>query len=392
MAAIFERGPGLSTTVAHINSTLSARQTAITYNHTSNPYFSLGSGTYSYQSIYLQDTMRITTSDWMYSAVDQMTLGTQQPDWSQDGWSFTPVDVQKLPSVRTSAASQPQDNASSFLASTANVTLVTSALRARLQCSKVNTESPSWFTTNEINLFPGENSTEAKDTRDRLNRTGFILPQTVFNGTDHETSIFSRTSTIHCCSNGTDLDGRAAVGYWSQMNTTAWWGFEASLGPSAWVDYGPQKWPPNFAVKWIVGPTTISNVTAYTNGAPSMYKIMQFKEVPPMAFLDCKPVIEKANAQVVLAHGQGQILDFTILDEPRELADPWAAHFRHANESNPKDTIATVRYEIYRTVKGCEALCTDLRQLRKLLPHSTSWCVQYCTIGNLHWILPTFRL
>ena len=363
MAAIFERGPGLSTTVAYIDSTLAARQTPITYNHTSNIFYSLGSGTYSYQSNFLQDTMRITTSDWMYSALDQMTLGTQQPDWSQDGWSFTPVDVQKLPSVRnysTSAASQPQDNASSFLASTANVTLETSALRARLQCSKVDTENPSWFTTNEIDLFPGENSTEAKDIRDRLNRTGYILPSTVFNNTAHETSIFSRTSTIHCCSNGTDPDGRAAVGYWSQMNTTAWWGFEASLGPSAWVDYGPQEWPPNFAVKWIVGPTTISNVTAYTNGAPSNYKIMQFKEVPPMAFLDCKPVIEKANAQVVLAHGQGQILDFTILDEPQELADPWAAHFRHANESNPKDTIATVRYDIHQTAKAREALYTDL--------------------------------
>jgi hypothetical protein len=364
MAAIFERGPGFTTTVAHVNSTLAARQTPITYNHTSNPYYSLGSSTYSYQSVFLQDIMRITTSDWMYSALDQMTLGTQQPDWSQDGWSFTPVGVHELPSVRnysTSTTSQPQDNPSSFLSSTANMTLITSALLARLQCNKVNTENPAWFTTNEINFFPKENSTEAKDIRDRLNRTGYILPRTVFDSTKYETSIFSRTSTIQCCSNDTDPDGRAAVGYWSQMNTSAWWGFEASLGGSAWVDYGPEEWPPNFAVKWIVGNTAISNVTAYTNGAPSEYKIMQFKQVPPMAFLDCKPIIEQANAQVILAHGQRQILDFKILDEPRALVNPWTAHFRHVNESNPKDKIATVRYDISRTVKRCAALYTDPR-------------------------------
>ena len=66
-----------------------------------------------------------------------------------------------------------------------------------------------------------------------------------------------------------------------------------------------------------------------------------------MAFLDCKPIIEQANAQVVLAQGRDQILDFKILDEPRALVDPWTDHFRHANESNPKDAIATVRYDIY---------------------------------------------
>ncbi|KAF2998237.1 hypothetical protein E8E13_005769 [Curvularia kusanoi] len=308
---------------------------------------------YTGQATFLQDMMRITTSGWMYSALDQITLGTEQPDWSHDGWSFTPVDSQGLPSIRnysTSASSQPWSNASSLLVSTANVTMTTSALRARLQCSKVETRNPSWFVINEIDLFSGfypKNSTVAKDTTDRLNRTGYVLPHTIFNDTAHETSVFSRTSAIQCCSNKTDPEGRAAVGYWSQMNTTAWWGFDASLGKSAWVDYGPAEWPPSFAIKWIVGPTTTSNVTVYTNGAPSDYKIMQFKEVPPMAFLDCKPVIEEADAQIVLSHGEGRILDYKVLGEPRALVDPWTAHFRHVNESNPKDSIATVSYGSY---------------------------------------------
>ncbi|KAJ8110327.1 hypothetical protein OPT61_g6806 [Boeremia exigua] len=349
MAAMFERGPGIITTVAHVNSTYAARQSPLTYNHSTNFLYASGIA-YSYQSQFLQDAMRVTTSDWLYSALDQITLDSQQPDWSRDGWSFTPVNLDSLPSIRNFSTSSPtsaQDDASSLPVVLVNSTLTTSALRARLQCEKVETETPSWFVKNEIDLFPRDNSTEAKDIRDRLRRAGYILPHTVFNGSEYETSVFSRTSAIQCCSNETDPEGRAAVGYWSQMNTSAWWASDPSMGASSWANFGPDAWPPNFAVKWIAGPTTTTNVTVYTNAAPSFYKIMQFKEVPPMAFLSCKPIIEKAEANIVLAHGTGQVLDFKILGELQAQTDPWAAHFRHANESDPMDTIATVSYGSY---------------------------------------------
>lgn len=339
MAAIFERGPGVATTVAYVNTTYAIRQAPMTYNHSVNTFYTLGRE-YGSQGPFLQDAMRIKTSDWLYSALDQITLDAQQPAWSRDGWSFAPIDVESLPSVRTPNS---EDTTGPIPISAANSTFTTSALRAQLRCDKVETENPSWFEKNEIDLFPRENSTEADNVREKLRRAGYILPRTVFNNSIHETSFFSRTSTIQCCSNETDPDGRAAVGYWSQMNTSAWWGMEGTLGLSAWIDFGPDSWPPNFAVKWIAGPTTTSNVTAYTNGGASDYKIMQFKEVPPMAFLTCKPIIEKGDAKIVLAHRTGQVLDFEILSEPQEQLDPWTAHFRHANESNIKDTIATVR-------------------------------------------------
>jgi hypothetical protein len=342
MAAIFERGPGIATTIAYANNAYIPRQTSITYNHTVNPFFGLEKF-YPHHSLFLQDAMRITTSDWLYSALDQITLDSQQPAWSRDGWSFTRVDMTSLPSTRNFSASDTDENTGPSFVSLANSTLTTSALRARLQCDRVETENPTWFTTNEVDLFSNENNTEAREIKDRLNRTGYILPHTVFNNTEHETSVFSRTSTIQCCSNDTDPAGRAAVGYWSQMNTTAWWAQDVTLGLSGWVGYGPENWPPNFAVKWIVGPTTTSNVTAYTNGAASKYKIMQFTEIPPMAFLDCKPVIEKADAKVTLAHGTGQVLDFEILGDPQAQTEPWSAHFRHLNESDSTNQIATVR-------------------------------------------------
>lgn len=396
MAAIFERGPGITTLSASVNSSHALRQSPLTYNHTLNFYYTLGS-TYSGQAPFLQDTMRIMTSDWMYSALDQITLDSPQPAWSRDGWSFTPVDLESLPFVSHSNGfndTASKGSTGALSASVTNLTLTTSALRARLQCESVETKDPSWLEENEVDLFPRENSTEAKDARDRLRRAGYILPHTVFNGTAHETSIFSRTSTIQCCSNETDASGRAAVGYWSQMNASAWWGFDATLGFSAWTGYGPDVWPPNFAVKWIAGPTTTTNVTVYTDGAASNYKIMQFKEVPPMAFLSCKPVIETAHAKLVLAHGSGQVLDFEILDEPQEQLEPWAAHFRHVNESDTKDTIATVRYVSIRhlfSISNSIVDDTNLRQLWELLPDSTSGSVQHRASSRTNRLLLTFR-
>jgi hypothetical protein len=344
IAAIFERGPGSTTSVAHATSTYAIRQAPLFYNYSKSGFNNLHD--HGVQSPFLQDTMRIVTSDWLYSALDQISLDSEQPSWSRDGWSFTPVDMDSLPPVsnlsRSSASSAETDNRA-LLVSTANSTLTTSALRARLECGNVETRNPLWFTKNEVDLFSFENSTDATAVKDRLNRTGYILPSTIFENTTRQTSIYSRASKVICCSNETDITGRSAVGYWSQMNTTQWWKNDPSLGSSSWIKFGPDIWPPHFAVKWILGPTVTSNVTAYTNGAASHYKIMQFTDVPSMTFLDCKPVIEKAEAEIVVARTTGQVLSFNILNAPQPQIDPWSAHFNHLNESDKKSTVAQVR-------------------------------------------------
>jgi hypothetical protein len=273
--------------------------------------------------------MKSTTSDWLYSALNQLTIHTEQPNWSKDGWSFIPIDLDTLPEV-VLKKQQTRANSRSLgplVYSTVNVTLTTSAVRARLDCDKISTEIPSWFPKNEVDLFPEENSTAARDLYERLDRTGYILPHTIFDNTTHQTSIFSRLSTVICCSNDTDKAGRSAVGYWSQLNTSQWWDFFSIGGHSTWVGFGPDKWPPNFAVKWIVGQTVLSNVTAYSNGVPSYYKVMQFPEVPNMSFLTCKPIIEEAQAEVVVARSSGQVLSFNVISEPEEQSIAWAAHF-----------------------------------------------------------------
>jgi hypothetical protein len=273
--------------------------------------------------------MKTTTSDWLYSALDQLTLHTEQPNWGKDGWSFNPIDLHTLPEVVLKKQQTRADNRSpsSPVYSTLNVTFTTSAVRARLDCSKLSTEDRPWFPKNEADLFPGENGTAARDLYERLNRTGYILPHSIFENTTHQTSIFSRLSTVICCSNETDNVGRSAVGYWSQLNTSQWWEYYPIGGHSTWVGFGPDKWPPNFAVKWIVGTTVLSNVTAYSNGVPSSYKVMQFRKVPNMSFLTCKPSIEEAQAEVVIARSSGQVFRFNLISEPQEQSIAWAAHF-----------------------------------------------------------------
>mgnify|MGYP004507133067 CR=1 FL=1 len=70
---------------------------------------------------------------------------------------------------------------------------------------------------------------------------------------------------------------------------------------------------------------------------------MQYTEVPHMAFFDCKPVIEKADANITLARGIGPVFAFKILGEPQAQIDPWATHFRHANKLDKEGKIATIR-------------------------------------------------
>jgi hypothetical protein len=118
------------------------------------------------------------------------------------------------------------------------------------------------------------------------------------------------------------------------MNPDTWWEpyvlwEHYDLYTPDWTGFGPKSWPPKFAVKWITGPTTISNFTAYMDTAPQSHKIMQFTEIPAMSFLDCKPTIEQTDTKVTIARNSGQVLAFDLIEEPEMQTDAWTAHFDH---------------------------------------------------------------
>ena len=42
-------------------------------------------------------TLEILRSNWLYKALDEITLTILQPAWAKDEWVFTPVDFENLP-------------------------------------------------------------------------------------------------------------------------------------------------------------------------------------------------------------------------------------------------------------------------------------------------------
>ncbi|KAF2129747.1 hypothetical protein P153DRAFT_366257 [Dothidotthia symphoricarpi CBS 119687] len=315
MAAVFEKQAGIYTRPMTIDRALATRQDHLTYQHTN----------VSTDANLLQHIMRTETADWLYSALDQLTLQAQSPAWSLDGWSFTPIVIESVPdtSLRQGSRNQDYDEESSELFfSAANVSLTTSAIRARLECNRITPTDSSWYNMNETAILEAELSKSVRNMTGHLNVTGYVLPRTIFDKDTYQTTIFTTPSRVFCCANGTDDGANSAVGYWSHTDPDQWW-----ADRSEWTGFGPKSWPGNFTIKWIVGPATTSNLTIYTNSEASYYKLMQFTEIPALEILTCKPVIEQTDARVTIARSSSQVLDFELLGDPQRQHEIWNMDF-----------------------------------------------------------------
>ena len=319
MAAIFERDLGVVTQVVDIDQSYATRREPLTYAMSSAQT----------DADVLQPTMLHSTSDWLYSALDQILLQTPPPAWTRDGWAFAPIALGSLPNMTIRANkgnTKPDKDEPTLLSSSANASFVTTALRARLQCESIPTTDPSWFPRNAVNDL----NSSYPNTARRLNSTGYLLPKIIFNNTSYNTSISANQARVFCCHNETDDVGRSAVAYWSHTNPEQFFQPDiVSQQSYVWNGRGPSHWPGNFTIKWMVGPTVKSKMTIYTDSAPGDYNVMQFKEVPSMQFLNCKPVIEQSNAKITVARSSGEVLNYRLLDAPQPQNDAWTAHFQN---------------------------------------------------------------
>jgi hypothetical protein len=117
-------------------------------------------------------------SNWLYSATIELALSGIEPPWSKDGWSFNPGFFSALPDTANPTKLQKvgelAENATPFL-STVNVTLQTTAMRARLDCSSIEEDIASvsyWLQTVHFKRLSNVTS--------GLNTTGFELTQNMF--------------------------------------------------------------------------------------------------------------------------------------------------------------------------------------------------------------------
>jgi hypothetical protein len=312
MAAVFERQPGHHNQPTSVSLMLVDRVTPLKYSSSENRAW--------------RDITLSNTGEWMYSALDQIALGAPPPNWSKDGWVFAPINVDLLPATTKQQREKSQDdeqNSNSVLVSTSNVTLETTAMRARLQCEAVPIQDDKWL-TDEAAVLVSENKQIKNISASTLNITGKMLPTRLFVNSSLQTTTLSGPHHVLCCSNATE-EAKSAVAYWSFVNGSAW----MSDSNFFWTGNVPSgdEWPSSILIKNIVGSAYTTTMTIYTNNLPSVYTPLQFKEVPELQALDCKPIIEQTKARVKVARSSAQVLDFELLGEPQPRLDVWKLDF-----------------------------------------------------------------
>jgi hypothetical protein len=101
-------------------------------------------------------------ADWLYTALDEITLENAPPMWTKDEWVFTPVSMTGLPNITTvsqeSGNKDPHPLPSGLGTSPANVTAITSALRSRVDCNNIQMPTSEWLDRAEDVLLNRINS------------------------------------------------------------------------------------------------------------------------------------------------------------------------------------------------------------------------------------------
>lgn len=290
-----------------------------------------------------------TGTSWMYNATVQLSLNGSEPSWSSDGWSFVPRNLSALSGSKAQQQRCGNDTAC-LSAQSANATMHTSAIRARLQCTPYDflAETASWLTEWNLTDETYWNISESPLTIDH----GYELGYATYNMTDscstalfldsHEelvrhaghyngswvpgpiTPFFVDTDRLICCQNSSS-DGQihsASIGYWS---------------PNIQCDslyiypYISDTWPNNFTIKWIHGRPVEGyrrNTTRPLYKGNSDYDLrLIWAEQPQIAAMSCLPTIESANASVTVEASSGRVISVRILDEPHPDAAAWSDNF-----------------------------------------------------------------
>ncbi|KAI5203569.1 hypothetical protein E4T39_04140 [Aureobasidium subglaciale] len=240
-------------------------------------------GSNAAQKSVLSSVFDASLQNWLYGATIEVTQLASTPPWSKDTWSFPPLN----PEITREATSRANSTAR-------NITLVTPALRGRLECVPVDipSEIPTWL--GEVDL---KNKSKWHDT---LIPEGFDLAY-YLNDTASEGPGLR---DVVCCENIThDGVGNSVVGYWSdpltgQVSTTR--------------------------IKWIYGqPLGTLPVDKY-----GLDRLIWSKP-PRVTAIDCKPVIEVANASIVIDFETGVVQDYTILSPPQNATMAWLDYYSY---------------------------------------------------------------
>lgn len=345
MSALFERETRNVNQQVYIPRSLEMRQvpliTEVNFTNdasTPNPNFLV------LNNLYLD-----SSKNWLYGAGIQHSYNGSQLPWTMDGWSFLPVDLSSITNdISTRSSSNAPANDKTVVSG--NVTISTSAIRARLDCTAIDeiANVSSWITptplSNKDELYP-------EDEWAQINETGKVnsyrLRQRIFVGTDSQTTIISRMKEATCCSNGTRVDPqRAIMGYWSPV-------YPANSAPSKYdFPYDSQSWPLSITTKWLIG--TAFNLTQGTSTLRKLY----FSEIPRLQAARCDPIIETVEATVTLDKDTSNVLSYKIEGIATAADMAWRDVFTQ-HESNPKMRLNTSSSQLMNITASFGVLFLD---------------------------------
>ncbi|KAI1457939.1 hypothetical protein F4805DRAFT_457381 [Annulohypoxylon moriforme] len=271
-------------------------------------------------------------TSWIYGAAVQITLNGSQPAWSSDGWSFVPHDLSSVPQTNV----QNTGNQSTVPESSMNVTLQTSGIRGRLECSPHQhldlTNNTNWLTEWDLTNATAWNQTLDPDILKTgyelgLNRLGSNTLLFLDNNASlagNYTTFFVNNKRMACCQNITDGQiGTSSVGYWSPN----------LANNSLYPDFAT-SWPANFTIKWIRGRPVegYHDRTSSSSSSSTSLPRLMWSEPPQMAALNCMPIIETVNASVTVSTQDSHVISFDLLDEPQPDQYAWSDDFKqHKN-------------------------------------------------------------
>ena len=287
--------------------------------------FSIGIGQ---RPFYLTNSLlQVDRTDWLYNALDELTLNRSTPAWTKDEWVFTPVKIyisDKLGGngYTTGEPRNGSQNEAEYIESSLNLSITTTAIRSRLECSPVKLPNAGWLDSVQ-DVF--------SDAIDK-SVTGSVLPTTISDGASFSAPVFSAPRRMACCTNGTRPGGQSIIAYWSSNNTI--YDKRPELEMMADEDNFEgfeelSNWSKHFSIKWILGPTASTAVrgTDPTRVNPSVgwanETVLYYLEEPQITALDCTPIIERANASIMLASYTEQILEFELLETPQPVDEAW---------------------------------------------------------------------
>ena len=386
MSALFQREHGVLLHTVEANRLVEPRQVPFLTNEYYNNRLQTVAGRADIPGRILTSMFSNAQTNWMYSATIHLALDGIEPPWSKDGWSFAPVTLPALPdisnasSIQNLGATKPRPFESS---QAINVTISTQATRARLECSTIPEVNDTSTWLEEIQLRALRNSSQSK------NQDQIVYDITSNMFSRDYTSLLTHPGRLSCCLNGTTPQDPQplAIGYWSSTGDVQRW-------PNA-----VRPWPMNLTVKWLRGsaapwPTGLNLTRLDDSGFSILRSKFMFSEIPSLQAINCRPVIESAEADVTLDYTSRVVRDFTILGEPQPDSQAWSdpfierewnyIHDPHVNDMEINTQFTTRYVSFHYDIWGMEANSLKL------------WChVSGCTYrcfgsGATSWIICSY--